>query len=88
MNFTDDQVAVDYFSDMYALGHGTDELIVAMKGNGISIVRSIIVLSRVLHFSPRSAKQLVTDHPIWQEEVDNALPLHNQLEVVFREPEE
>lgn len=64
------------------VGHGASrgDLILYLRDEGITIVESMKVLKEIYKLSLGEAKELVTAHPAWTDEVRSADILHEELE--------
>ena len=68
-------------------GAGPADLILYLHREGITIVESIKALKEIYKLSLGEAKELVTAHPAWAEEVRNADILHEELEKALQKEE-
>lgn len=63
-----------------SVGARPDELIVYLRREGITIIETMKVLKEIYKLSLGEAKELVTAHPAWADEVRTADTLHEELE--------
>ncbi|HET8669751.1 MAG TPA: hypothetical protein VFM05_03720 [Candidatus Saccharimonadales bacterium] len=61
-------------------GASSEDLILYLRREGITIVESMKVLKEIYKLSLGEAKELVTAHPAWADEVRSANILHEELE--------
>ncbi|MGS2640540.1 hypothetical protein [Streptosporangium sp. LJ11] len=58
---------------------GVDDLIVALKTSGRSMVESIYIVSKVFSMSPADAKMSVVTGPSWSKEGEGHEEFHGRL---------
>lgn len=66
-------------------GASREDLILYLHHEGITIVDSMKVLKEIYKISLGEAKEIVTAHPAWTDEVRSADILHEQLEKALQE---
>lgn len=69
------------------VSHGASrgDLVLYLHHEGITIVESMKVLKEIYQLSLGEAKELVTAHPAWANEVRGADILHEELEKALQE---
>lgn len=71
---------VQMCQEMAREGLGTEEVIIYLRQQRVTIIESIKVLMRIYGFSINDAKHLLSVHPAWKDVVVAAAPLHEELE--------
>lgn len=61
-------------------GASSEDIVLYLHDRGITITESMKVLKEIYNLPLGKAKELVTAHPIWANQVRNADILHEELE--------